>query len=1395
MKTLFFMLATLLVVHASHAAPQPAYAANTGWINLTPSAEHRVTAHATFLSGWAWSGNLGWIHFGDGSPANGTSYANDSAADFGVNRDGSGFLSGYAYSANAGWIQFGSASLTGDQKSRYQAATDTLSGYAYSANTGWLFLGEAPPPVDDTNLALDTNAAPLAFTGGSGFTTVTGTQAQDDVDALKAASLDANNFTERVLSFTVTGPARVRVWRKLVDPDGYGNFVMQLNGASLFTTSAFGTNEWAQVMLPVPRGTHTVSLVAASYAYGTSTPPQIFLDQLTVTPGVVPLSEFITSPPAGGFRQPYGSPIFMSVQTMANSAFTFQWRKDGADLPGRTMPNLEIFNFQAADAGYYTVRVSDGVDSWESLPILQAPFVASDPWFTQTSVDRDGGGAWQSGATPHWGESQRNEFLNGVGTLRFWWKVSSESGKDFLRFNWNGQVSSISGEQDWQLVERVVNHGDPAFHLASWTYAKDGAGTAGSDAAWVDGIEFIPGNAAPQISSAAPSGNLPYGLWTHQVTVTDADDTAFTFSLLNAPSGMSISSSGLITWNTTDAGTSSGTVTIRAADGGENNAPAAMQTFSVAVVPRSVTWTLSNLLQTYDGSAKSVTVTSDPPGVAASLTYNSSATAPVNAGDYTASAAPTNANYTGTSSATLTIQKAAQTITFPEIPEKSTSSPSFAHGAVSSSGLPLSVMSSNTAVAVISGNLVLIVGEGTCTLTASQSGNENYHGASVVARVLTVTSGQPPLSPHTVFTHEKTTSAAREVVQVAAHRMDAITCDHITSGVPGPANANLHFYGLSGGAWTLVQAAHHEQHDFRRVALHSGIAVAAAIFSPHDPVNPHPDYLGRAFVWEKSGGVWTQTSELRPKTPLSNNPNNVGYPYGGAVALHGDTCAVAHVQARRVVVFVREPSGVWLEQAVLSMPKEVSERFVFGECLALDGDRLLVGARDDHATQPGRVFVFTRAAGTWSLETSLSSPHGALGSQFGSSVDIWQDWAVIGDPSLDLGGPNEFPGAAHVYRRVAGVWTAQPDLRLIPFNGIFGDGFGALTRYATQVAVEDGRIVLAGTEGLGDSDRCFIQTFSIGMGGLITHSGSAARSRTSLSYPYGELTGAQAFTIASAPNLLQARDYWVSNIAISGDYLFTSHPTAEHRVIHNGSLISSGNSGLAYAWTLPQPPTNYTPDTLHASTSQFSNPVNGMVVSTLSATDPDGAGFTFSLVSGAGADHNAFFAIANGNELRISNASALDVLAYAHVRLRVTDAQGAFFERSLSLRHDNAYTQWAGTRHGADHGSAAPDADPDGNGVANLLEFAANDDQLAQNGGQMLFGGDPAPRLFMDFDLDDVRAGQITLAGEGSDDLITWTPVTLQIVSQSGGRRVVRLIDSVTSQSHTRRFIRLRAGL
>lgn len=115
---------------------------NCGWLNFNGSSTLNVRLSPTFLSGFVWAENIGWINLGNGTPANGLSYANANGADFGVNRNATtNALSGYAWGENVGWVNFSGGALASPANfARYDPASRRLRGYAWGENIGWVNL-------------------------------------------------------------------------------------------------------------------------------------------------------------------------------------------------------------------------------------------------------------------------------------------------------------------------------------------------------------------------------------------------------------------------------------------------------------------------------------------------------------------------------------------------------------------------------------------------------------------------------------------------------------------------------------------------------------------------------------------------------------------------------------------------------------------------------------------------------------------------------------------------------------------------------------------------------------------------------------------------------------------------------------------------------------------------------------------------------------------------------------------------------------------------------------------------------------------------------------------------------------------------------------------------------
>jgi hypothetical protein len=96
---------------------------------------------------------------------------------------------------------------------------------------------------------------------------------------------------------------------------------------------------------------------------------------------------------------------------------------------------------------------------------------------------------------------------------------------------------------------------------------------------------------------------------------------------------------------------------------GDANHNGSSDSTTITITRAPTTLTLDNLSQTYDSTPKSATVTTSPAGLAVTVTYSGTTTAPTNADSYPVVATITAPNYSGSASGTLVIAKASSTTT------------------------------------------------------------------------------------------------------------------------------------------------------------------------------------------------------------------------------------------------------------------------------------------------------------------------------------------------------------------------------------------------------------------------------------------------------------------------------------------------------------------------------------------------------------------------------------------------------------------------------------------------------------------------------------------------------------------------------------------------------------
>ena len=142
-------------------------------------------------------------------------------------------------------------------------------------------------------------------------------------------------------------------------------------------------------------------------------------------------------------------------------------------------------------------------------------------------------------------------------------------------------------------------------------------------------------------------------------------------------------------------------------------------------------------------------------------------------------------------------------------------------------------------------------------------------------------------------------------------------------------------------------------------------------------------------------------------------------------------------------VFELDPSGVWIQQRKL-LASDAAAGDKFGRSVAISGDRAIVGAPGKHddanGSDSGSAYIFERdPAGNWIQQQKLLASDGTAYDYFGYSVAMSGDRAIVGAPENSIGDYEN--GTAYIFERdPTGNWTQQQKLSASDGHG--GDEFG-----------------------------------------------------------------------------------------------------------------------------------------------------------------------------------------------------------------------------------------------------------------------------------------------------------------------------------------------------------------
>jgi len=274
----------------------------------------------------------------------------------------------------------------------------------------------------------------------------------------------------------------------------------------------------------------------------------------------------------------------------------------------------------------------------------------------------------------------------------------------------NGTVAvSPSGNPRTVTISSITGDGTLGISIAAGTATDTAGGTAPAAG---PSTTFNVDNTAPVISSNLTAGATYGSAFSYTITATG---TPSSFNATGLPTGLTFSGA---TISGTPTQTGSFPVTISANDGVGNTVSA---TLTLNVNKATATVTLGSLAQTYNGNARTASATTTPAGLTVNYTYDSSATAPTNAGSYAVVGTISDSNYQGSASGTLVIGKATATVTLGSLAQTYDGTARTASATTTPAGLTVNFTYDSSATAPTNAGSYAVIG------TIS---NANYQGSA-----------------------------------------------------------------------------------------------------------------------------------------------------------------------------------------------------------------------------------------------------------------------------------------------------------------------------------------------------------------------------------------------------------------------------------------------------------------------------------------------------------------------------------------------------------------------------------------------------------------------------------------------------------------------------------------
>jgi hypothetical protein len=329
------------------------------------------------------------------------------------------------------------------------------------------------------------------------------------------------------------------------------------------------------------------------------------------------------------------------------------------------------------------------------------------------------------------------------------------------------------------------------------------------------------------------------------------------------------------------------------------------------------------------------------------------------------------------------------------------------------------------------------------------------------------------------------------------------------------------------------------------VAISGDYAIVGAFTEDHDAsgANSVMD-AGSAYIFHWDGSSWTQQQKIVPSDRHSQD--NFGYSVGisGDYAIVGArwddfdaSGANSITDAGSAYIFVRSGSTWTQQQKLVASDRAASDEF--GWSVSISGDYAIVGApSEDHDAaganfdwETGSAYIFVRSGSTWTQQQKIVAGDRGYTDQFGKAISLSGDYAMIGTygDEKDASGLNPLNSAGSAYIFVRSGSTWSQQQKLVASDRAEGDFFG----YSVSISGE------------------------YAIAGAVQHDAGASNAGAAYLFVRSGSSWSQQQKINASDR--EADDYFGGSVSLSGSYAVVG------AAYENASSLS--NAGSAYVFS------------------------------------------------------------------------------------------------------------------------------------------------------------------------------------------------------------------------------------